>query len=227
MSFEGFTAEGLKFLFENKMNNSKDWYDSHKNIYKQFVYNPFIELVKEVAPVMPGIDSQLITIPSKLVSRVRRDTRFTHDKSLYRDNAWFVFLRDKSNMAASPCFWFELSQNGSSYGLGYYGAGPASMASMRKLIMDRHPAFLKALESYKTQDEFVIVGETYKRSKHPEQPENLKTWLDRKNIAFECAQQNFELAFSKTLPETLKKGFVKLKPIYDFFCVVESYCVTD
>ncbi len=222
MSFSGFTGEAPKFLFENKFNNSKDWYESHKSDYKQYVYNPFVELVTELAPVVTEIDDKLITVPSKLISRVRRDTRFTKDKSLYRDNAWFVFLRDKSRMATSPCFWFEISQKGSSYGAGYYGAETEAMAGIRRLALDRHPAFLRALECYESQDEFVIGGEMYKRSKFPGEPENLRSWLDRKNIYFEAVQTGYKLAFSKELPDILKKGFRKLKPIYDFFCISEA-----
>ncbi|MDP4094350.1 MAG: DUF2461 domain-containing protein, partial [Bacillota bacterium] len=136
MSFSGFMAEAPKFLFENKMNNSKEWYDSHKDIYKKYVYNPFVELIQELSPVISEIDSRIITVPSKLISRVRRDTRFSKDKSLYRDNVWLAFLRDKSQMSVSPCFWFEINQKGSSYGVGYYGAETSSMAKMRALIIN-------------------------------------------------------------------------------------------
>lgn len=222
MSFNGFTAEALKFLFENRMNNSKEWYDSHKDIYKEYVYNPFVELITELAPAIVKIDSQFITVPSKIISRIRRDTRFTKDKTMYRDNVWLVFLRDKALMASTPCFWFEIGQKGSSYGVGYYGAQTGTMSKMREMIINMHPSFVKALKCYQSQTEFIIGGEMYKRSKFPEQPENLKTWLDRKNIYFEAVQNNFELAFSKELPEVLKKGFIKLTPIYEFLCVVES-----
>ncbi len=222
MSFSGFTKEAPKFLFENKLNNSKEWYDSHKGVYREFVYDPFVELIKELAPVITEIDDRIITVPSKLISRVRRDTRFTKDKSLYRDNVWLVFLRDKSQMTTSPCFWFEISQKGSSYGTGYYGAETGAMARMREMIVEGHPAFLKALQCYEAQKEFVIGGEMYKRSKFPEQPENLKLWLDRKNIYFESVQNDFKLAFSKKLPDTLKKAYIQLKPIYDFMCLVEA-----
>lgn len=222
MSFDGFTPEALKFLFENKLNNSKEWYESHKGDYKKYVYEPFVELIRELSPDMTAIDGSLITIPSKLISRVRRDTRFTRDKSLYRDNVWLVFLRDKSMMSTSPCFWFEINQKGSSYGAGYYGAEAGSMVEMREMIIGRDPAFLSALACYEAQDEFVIGGEMYKRSKFPEQPENFRQWLDRKNIYFECVQNDFKLAFSKELPEILSKSFRKLKPIYDFLCMVES-----
>ncbi|HHY64636.1 MAG TPA: DUF2461 domain-containing protein [Clostridiaceae bacterium] len=223
MSFEGFTKDALMFLLENRMHNSREWYDSHKDIYKKLVYNPFTELVTELAPVMLEIDSQIITVPSKVISRVRRDTRFTKDKSLYRDNVWIVFLRDKSKMSISPCYWFEINQQGSSYGVGYYSADPASLASMRELILRRDPAFVKALDFYESQDEFVLGGETYKKTRYPDQPENIKSWLNRKNIYFECTQNNHELAFSKKLPKVLKAGFVRLKPVYDFFLKAESY----
>ncbi len=223
MSFNGFTVDALKFLFENRMNNSKEWYDSHKAEYKELVYNPFVQLITELAPTMKEIDQQLITIPSKLISRVRRDTRFTKDKTLYRDNVWLVFLRDKSLMSIAPCYWFEIGQNGSSYGLGYYGAQSGSMFNMRDMIINKHPLFIKALECYESQSQFTIGGELYKRSKFPEQPENLRTWLDRKNIYFECVQKDFKLAFSDNLPEVLKKGFKELKPIYDFLCMVEAH----
>lgn len=222
MGFKGFTADALRFLFENKMHDSKEWYDAHKSEYKKLVYEPFTELVKELAPVMTEIDGSIITTPSKLISRVRRDTRFTKDKSLYRDNVWIVFLRDKSRMSTSPCFWFELGQTGSSYGVGYYGAQTASMAAMREMITERHPAFMAALDAYEHQDEFTIGGETYKRSKFPDQPENLRQWLDRKNIYFQSVQNDFRLAFSSELPEVLKRGYLKLKPIYDFFLAIEG-----
>jgi uncharacterized protein (TIGR02453 family) len=223
MSFNGFTVEALKFLFENRMNNSKDWYDSHKGEYKEYVYNPFVELITELAPTMTEIDEQLITVPSKLISRVRRDTRFTKDKTMYRDNIWLVFLRDKNLMSIAPCYWFEISQKGSSYGIGYYGAQTGSMLNLREMIITKHPLFLKALKCYESQSQFVIGGEMYKRSKFSDQPENLKTWLDRKNIYFECTQTNFQLAFSQDLPNVLRKGFKELKPIYDFLCMVEAY----
>lgn len=222
MSFNGFTGEALRFLFENKFNNSKDWYDNHKNEYKKYVYEPFVELIKELAPTMVEIDSKLITIPSKLISRVRRDTRFSNDKSLYRDNAWLIFLRDKSLMSTSPCYWFEINQKGSSYGVGYYGAETGSMANMRQMIINRHPKFINALQCYESQKEFVIGGEMYKKSKFPDQPENLKLWLDRKNIYFECSQNDYKTAFSNELPDVLKRGYKMLKPIYDFISSIES-----
>lgn len=222
MSFNGFKKEALMFLFENKMHNDKQWYDSHKDVYKKHVYSPMVDLITELSPTILEIDDRIITVPSRIISRVRRDTRFTKDKTLYRDNAWIVFLRDKSRMSTSPCFWFELGQGGSSYGLGYYKAEAGDMMRMRQMIIDNHPAFAAALDCYESQSEFILGGDMYKRSKYPESPDNLKLWLDRKNIYFECVQNDFELAFSNELTVILKNGFKKLKPIYDFLLMTQA-----
>lgn len=222
MSFEGFSADALRFLMENKINNSKQWYEDHKDEYRKWVANPFTELVNELGPAMLRIDSQIIIKPTKVISRVRRDTRFTHDKSLYRDNIWIVFLRDKSRMSTSACYWFELGQKGTSYGVGFYGATPQSMTRMRAMIMDNHPAFQFARKCYESQNRFTLGGETYKKSKFPDQPEKLKTWLDRKNIYFDCSETGFNLAFSKELPRVLQEGYMLLKPIYDFLCLIDE-----
>ncbi|MGI6669735.1 MAG: DUF2461 domain-containing protein [Acetivibrionales bacterium] len=222
MSFSGFTKEAPRFLFENRTVNSKEWYDSHKSEYKKYVYEPFVELVRELAPVMTEIDEKFITVPSKLISRVRRDTRFTKDKSLYRDNAWLVFLRDKTYMSITPCYWFEINQEGSSHGVGYYKAKPETMSRMRDLILSGHPSFRSALKCYESQDKFRIGGEKYKRSKFTDKPDNIKSWLVRKNIYFECVVKGYSLAFSKELPDILKEDFRMLKPIYEFFLTAES-----
>jgi hypothetical protein len=95
------------------------------------------------------------------------------------------------------------NQKGSSYGVGYYGAQPGSMMKMREMIINRHPAFLRALECYEAQTEFVLGGEAYKKSKFPAMPDNLRLWLDKKNIYFESTQNGFDLAFSKELPDIL------------------------
>ena len=44
-----------------------------------------------MTPEMVKIDPQFVTVPSRMVSRVRRDTRYTKDKTLYRANMWLFF----------------------------------------------------------------------------------------------------------------------------------------
>ena len=91
------SAKTLDFLFENKLNNSKEWYHAHKKEYTELVLRPLAELVVKLKPTMLELDPDLIVEPrvTRSISRIYRDTRFSKDKSLYRDNMWLIFIRDK------------------------------------------------------------------------------------------------------------------------------------
>jgi len=173
---------------------------------------------------MLAIDPLFIVEPKvdRTISRIYRDTRFSKDKSLYRDMMWAVFIRDKKLYDGLPAYYFELSPNGFRYGMGYYQAGAASMDSFRKLITDRDKAFLEALECYENQSVFKIEGDDYKRGRYPEWPENFREWLDKKSFHFAHNSTDFDLLFSELLPNRLAEDFAAIKPIYNFLCVVEQ-----
>lgn len=110
MIFNQFTPDMLDFLAENHLRNSKSWYDEHKDVYKKLVTEPFYALVEEMSPHMLEIDPQFVTIPSKSVARVRRDTRFTKNKDLYRDHIWIVFRHPKNALAAHCAIILRLNR---------------------------------------------------------------------------------------------------------------------
>ena len=116
------SAKTLDFLFENKLNNSKEWYHAHKKEYTELVLRPLAELVVKLKPTMLELDPDLIVEPrvTRSISRIYRDTRFSKDKSLYRDNMWLIFIRDKKLYEGPPGFYVDISPRGLSYGMGYY-----------------------------------------------------------------------------------------------------------
>ena len=89
-----FCRETFEFLFENRLKDSKEWYDAHKPERQKLVTEPLLALSASLGPAMLEMDSQLVTEPRRTISRLRRDTRYTKDKSLYRDVIWCVFLRE-------------------------------------------------------------------------------------------------------------------------------------
>ncbi len=214
----------IDFLIENRLSNSSEWFHAHKQQYRTLVVDPLAELVTALAPTMDAIDAQLVCDPriGGSISRVRRDTRFSRDKTFYRDTAWLVFLRDKRLYEGLPAFFFEFSPTGFRYGCGYYTASLQSLASIRRLIVDGDPAFLAAKAAYDAQAVFSLQGERYKRSPCPEQPEELRFWLDRKNVDFICDSTDFDLLFSDRLADTLAAGFSLLAPEYRFLIRAEQ-----
>jgi len=182
-----------------------------------------MELVTILAPVMLSIDDLLICEPKvdKTISRIYRDTRFSKDKSFYRDHMWCSFKRDKKLFPGFPEFFFDLSPVGFCYGFGYYAAGADSMNSIKELILSGDKDFEKVLKSSEKQDVFVMEGECYKRSKYPDKPADLRAWLDRKSIYFIHNSEDFKLLFSEKLAGMLAEDYKILEPVYRFILKAE------
>lgn len=208
----------LEFLQENRLQNKKSWFEEHKDEYQTLVVQPLCQLASDLAPAMSQLDDQLICEPKvgKSVSRIYRDTRFSHDKSLYRDVMWVAFGRDKKAFAGFPGFFFEVGPRGFRYGCGYYQAATSTMKALRERILAGDPQFQKALQAYDSQSVFTLEGEMYKKSRHPGQPEALKNWLDRKSIACIHSSQDWERLFSPDLWQSLAADYAKIAPFYHF-----------
>ena len=218
-----FTQRSLDFLYFNHKYNSKLWYQEHKEDFKQYLSFPFRDLVTAMSPRMLEIDEQMITEPKSIVSRLYKDLRFAKDKtSLYRDHMWLTFMRGANAMCGLPGYFFELSPYYCRYGCGYYMADAKSMASLRNLILSNAPVFQKAKECFENQSIFSLVGETFKKPRYADYPEDLSRWLEKKDICFIANSTDIDLLFSPNLADVLCDRFETIKPLYDLMMTAES-----
>lgn len=216
------SKETLDFLVENRIRNSREWFSAHQTEYRKYVKGPLLELAEQLAPAAARIDPEIIAIPSRSMSRINRDTRFTKDKSLYRDTMWCVFSRDKK-VFDTPCALFlEFSPMGFRYGCGYWQAPPRMLEAMRELVLQGDPLFKRAEKARSSSELFALEGECYKRRRYPQQPESLGQWLERKNISYLHNSKDFSLLFSDRLSEVVAEGFAQLAPVYRFFKEAEN-----
>ena len=211
------------FLFENRMRNSKAWFNEHKGDYQTYVLEPLVQLAAGLGPAVSSVDPQIVTEPrvDRTISRIYRDTRFSRDKMLYREEMWLSFKRDKHAFPCYPEFFFVIEPKGFLYGCGYYSPTAEAMDSLRELITAGDPAFKKALNWYKKQSNFVLDGDRYKRTRHPHQPEPLRDWLDRKSISLLRRSSDFNLLFSDRLADAIGADIRALAPVYNLFIEAE------
>lgn len=202
--------------------NSKEWFAEHKEEYKKYVLQPLTELANALAPTLHAIDSQIVTESKIVISRIYRDLRYAKDKMLYREEMWLSFKRDKNEFPRYPEFFFVFSPYNILYGCGYYAISPETMNTVRKLILNNDPMFVKALAAYENQNELVLEGERYKKSRYPDQPERLRAWLDCRNICFMRRSTDFSLLFSDALATLLINCFQSMEPVYKFLIYAEE-----
>lgn len=211
-----FSKKTIDFLIENRLNDSKAWYQEHKEDYKKYVAEPFSEFITSLQPTINEIDSEIICNPKRF-SRLYRDARFSKGGSIFRDNMWCSFERKTEQLKAIPSFYFEISPKGFDYGCGYYMASTATMNALRKLILKDDKAFQEAINAYESQTTFQLAGDLYKKNRYPEQSERICNWLNRKSIYLFCRSTDIDMFYSNKLSNMIAEDFKKIAPIYHFF----------
>lgn len=181
MEFPGIQQQVLWLLAENRFHNSKTFYEEHKPQFAKELIEPMHALFRDVLPEALQVDGELCQSPQKCLSRIRRDTRYTLDKSLYREQMWFIIRRPKNGYDPYPFYWFECGLQGYKYGCGIWGATPATMAAWRGGIDNSPAAFLKSVKPV-LQGGYELDCERYKRPKKEGLPAKLDRWYQLKEV---------------------------------------------
>lgn len=217
------TPQALDFLFENRLNDSKEWYKEHKDTHKKLVVEPFRDFVAKMEPYISEIDPHLSCNPMR-ISRIYRDTRFTKDKSTFRDNVWYCFMRGKELYEGYPCYFFDFSPRGFMYGCGYYKASTKSIEQLRALVLNHDKSYLKARKTVEAHSEYILSCNPYKKNRFPDADEKDLPWLNIRDFCVTEESKDFNLLFSDTevLADEIGRRFLELKPVYDFLMKAEA-----
>ncbi|MCL2300094.1 MAG: DUF2461 domain-containing protein [Firmicutes bacterium] len=204
--FTGIPAEGLFLLSRNKFEDSKEFYEAHKARLKALVFTPLQNIAEDLAADFARLDPRMNLLPGRMISRARRDTRFTKEKHLYRDNIWITFTRPKEEPMLWPCMWFEVKPEQGEWNAGVciYEAQPAYMQFVRARIQDDAEGFLSAAGEAIAAGA-VMQPEAFKREKYPDAPENLKPYLNAKGFIFMHTSKDLDLLAKPALIDELRR----------------------
>lgn len=222
MAFTGFHAAGIDLLQLNRLQNSKEFYEAHKDEIKRLAIQPFHELIAEMTPAMLEIDPQFVVTPSRMVSRVRRDTRYTRDKSLYRANLWMFFRRPRRERESVPCYYFEIHPE--YWGFGCWGGwGRGEMDALREMILHEDKLFLEAFQAVNACPLVQLAGEEYKRPKFPDAKPEYQPWLNRKEIGADFREHNdFAPVLDGSFVQPMLEAMQQLAPLYRLFLAAKE-----
>ena len=211
--FQGFTKETFEFYMAIRFNNNREFLQANRDWYQSAVREPLVELCQALAPTVEAINPQLDTRPGRCVARINRDTRYARDKSPYRDHSFMKFRRLGEDRDQTLGFYFELSDQGASYGLGIYHRNLPMMEGLRKAILERPEQVLRALDPL--EGRFTLHGDVIKRMKTPPQaPEALKPWYPLRAFYLERDIVDFDLIQSPRLAQQIAGDYRLAQPLY-------------
>jgi len=218
--FTGFTDETVDFMWGIRFNNERTWFEAHKETYLKEFYQPMKELGEEVYSFIreKRPDYDLIV----KVSRIYRDARRLHGRGPYKDHLWFSVRQPAEEWVDKPTFWFELTPDDWSYGMGYWVSKPATMAKLRNRI-DRDPATMEHLTRILNgQTEFSLNTVDYKKLRSPAPSEILEPWYRARYFSIGHEEKLTDELFSRDIVDRLKRGYEFLLPYYDYFLTLSG-----
>ncbi|MEL6536623.1 MAG: DUF2461 domain-containing protein [Bacteroidota bacterium] len=217
-----FTAHTHQFLLDLQENNQREWFQAHKDAYEAS-HAEAIDFADGLLAMMQEHD--LIETPSgkKSLLRIYRDTRFSKDKTPYK-NYWGGGFR-RATAALRGGYYFQIQPGGSYVGGGFYGPNKEDLLHLRKHIEQDADLLREVIDSADFKDTFeVLRGEQVKSAPkgfakdHPNiDLLRYKRYVVRHNVPDEIAFSADMVAYSNGI-------FKKIRPFFD---AMSEYLTTD
>lgn len=150
MTFEGFPVAALDFYDDLEVDNTRSFWEAHKQVYTESVLAPMKALCAALEPEFGAAK----------VFRPYRDVRFAKDKTPYKTHQG-AFV----GVASHTGFYVEVSPRGVRTGGGCYWFEPDRLAAFRAAIVhDTYGAELERLLAAAAAAGYEIGGERLKTS---------------------------------------------------------------
>jgi uncharacterized protein (TIGR02453 family) len=160
-SFTGMPDEGLAFLEDLEDQNTREFFDAHKQLFKDQVQAPFAALVEAAAA---RLRRSVPDLGQPKVFRIYRDLRFAKDRTPY-----------KTSMSASVPAGSSGEDDGRGVATGFYvNVGPAGLYSAAGLYHPGRPELERVRAAVADPD----TGEELEAILRQAAAKGLEPWLD-------------------------------------------------
>ncbi len=215
-TFSGLTEDTYRFFWEIAFNNEHSFFEENRKRYEKSVKEPMLALADALGEVALEVDPNFNVRPSSVVSRIRRDTRYTKDKSMYRDHAFLSFKYPGAATGESFVLYAEFERTAYGYGMGMYYPLPQFMADARRRMLARPQRFLEIVNDPAFASRFTWQGEEFKRQRFSDAPEEIRPWLNKRSLSFCFSSKDLKNTMKPELVDEINEGFLLLKPLYRF-----------
>ena len=141
IKLDKFCIEYLKLLATN---NNREWFNENKNLYQE-AHNHVLAFTDSLLQELSKHDKIETPSAKKALNRIYRDTRFSKDKTPYKQHWAASFMRAGFERRGS--FYFRFGTEEAFAAGGFWGPEPKDLLSIRKGISERYPEYLQIIES--------------------------------------------------------------------------------
>jgi uncharacterized protein (TIGR02453 family) len=169
LTFAGFSEQTLRFLDQLDRNNDRDWFQAHKDEYRQHVLAPtqeFVQVLGErLREISPGMRYDPRASAGSSILRIYRDLRFTKDPTPYNPTIRVVFWEGEGKRMESPGFFVRVQPDGVGLYAGLHVFPKPWLAAYREAVVDETMGaeLEAAMAAVREAGGYTLGGEHYKR----------------------------------------------------------------
>lgn len=211
----------LTFLSDLKIHNEREWFSKNRSRYEEarrnfesFVQAIIDEIVK-FDPIYKGLEAK------SCVFRINRDTRFAHDKSIYKTNFGAFMVRGgKKNGDRFPGYYFHIEPGSSFVAGGAYVPPAPWLNAIREKIDENADGLLRIVNNKDFKMLFgELDGEKLKTAPkgYPRDHPHIELLKFKSFLAYRAISDR-ELT-SKDCFDVAVSAFRAMKPLHDYLTV--------
>lgn len=225
MTFAGFSRDAIDFMAELALNNDRAWFQPRKAEFERLVREPFEALVAALAERFERRGIPLTADPARSVTRIYRDTRFSRDKSPYKDHVYASFGFADGGAVRYSGGYFNFQPGNMYVGGGMWMPGKEVVEAFRRRIVDDPDGVRAALEDPGFLAAFGPVkpyGDALKRVPHGYPADGpLADLLRCKSVVFGRSLADDDVT-SPGLPDTLADAYGAATPVLRFLATLAT-----
>jgi uncharacterized protein (TIGR02453 family) len=211
----------LTFLSGLKLNNEREWFNNNRSRYEEarknfeaFVQAVISEIVK-FDPIYKGLEAK------SCIFRINRDTRFSHDKSVYKTNFGAFMVRGgKKNGDRFPGYYFHIEPGSSFAAGGAYVPPTPWLNAIREKIGENADKLIRIVNNKEFKKYFgALDGEKLKTAPkgYPRDHPYIELLKMKSFLAYRSISDR-ELT-SESCFDMVVSAFRAMKPLHDFLTV--------
>lgn len=157
-----FTRQTFSFLSSLAENNTREWFDEHKQDYENFVREPALDFISYMAEEMPAISKHFLAVPKKVggsLMRVQRNLRFSRDKTPYKTNIGIQFRHEVGKDIHAPGYYVHIAPDECFVEVGLWHPEADVLFKIREGILKNGDAWVAARDNKAFIKHFSLEGD--------------------------------------------------------------------
>lgn len=216
-----FTPKTFAFLRNLAANNEREWFKARQSEYERYVREPALDFIGDFDIHLTKISPFFVADTRKVggsLFRIQRDTRYTKDKTPYKENTGMQFRHQAAGDVHAPGFYLNIQPGECYMGAGLWQPATKDAYAIRARIAEDPTAWKRATQGKRFSEVYTLTGDSLVRApKGYDEDHPLIEDLKRKDFVASHRLTQSEV----TSPEFLKEFAALCKaavPFMRFLC---------